>query len=69
MSLGIMQRRHFALTQINEAVDLMQDLSHNGMRLALFSIATSSWQQGKSHDVNLHIASRIIQHGAMLSCF
>lgn len=35
MSLGIMQRRHFALTQINEAVDLMQDLSDNGMRLAI----------------------------------
>ncbi|KAL0046551.1 hypothetical protein WJX82_003529 [Trebouxia sp. C0006] len=30
MDLGIMQRKHFALDQINHAVDLMQSLSHAG---------------------------------------
>ena len=33
LSLGIMQRRHFSLEQINSAVDFMQTLTCNGKRL------------------------------------
>jgi len=43
MALGIMQRKHFALDQINHAVDLMQSLSHAGKTRYKGSLYSRAW--------------------------
>ncbi len=43
MELGIMQRKHFALDQINHAVDLMQSLSHAGKTQHICSLYSRTW--------------------------
>ena len=43
MDLGIMQRKHFALDQINHAVDLMQSLSYAGKPRYKGSLYSRAW--------------------------